>query len=407
MADPGKIPPVDDTPGGPEVRTSILASPCGTTEGYVQKQHWGAGVGAGRFALVATVAVAIVALACVPGCAPGDEPVIEGREALGTVVTITAYGQDGVAVQAAVEEAYSEMESVEAALDVYDLDSEPASGAAAALNASPHEWTRMPVEAADVLAAVRSLGVAEEFSVALYGVQSLYGFEEGGRVPDQRMLMAAVGASSAFETREVAGALEARFTPIDGTQRGADTTGPAVFDTSQTVVGVDFGGAAKGLGLDRAAAILRASPAVEAAIISASSTTIAFGEKPDAIPWRIGIEDPRDPEQTTSVIEATGDIVVSTSGDYQRFFEAVGQRYHHILSPETGLPARGTQSLTVVGADGGLESDILSTALFVMGPARAATYAERQGLGLYVIDDEGQALVTPGPDDSYSFGEAK
>jgi thiamine biosynthesis lipoprotein len=373
----------------------------------VQERRSATDSGKRRLALLTAVTAMMVALTCATGCAQGDEPVNEGREALGTVVTITAYGQDGDAIQAAIEEAYVAMDDVEVALNVYDEDSEPASGTAAALNATPHQWTPMPTEAAGVLAAVRSLDVADEFSVALYGVQSLYAFEDGGRVPDQRELMAAIGAASAYETREADGALEARFIPIEAAASGAETTEPAVFDASQTAVGVDFGGAAKGLGLDRAATILRASPAVEAAIVSAGSTTIAIGEKPDAGPWRIGIEDPRDPEQTANVIEATGDVVVSTSGDYQRFFEADGQRYHHILDPETGLPARGIRSLTVVGADNGVESDILSTALFVMGPGEAAAYAQRQGLGLYVIDDEGQALVTPGPDDSYSFGEVE
>ncbi len=74
-------------------------------------------------------------------------------------------------------------------------------------------------------------------------------------------------------------------------------------------------------------------------------------------------------------------------------------RYHHILDPDTGKPARGLQSLTVVGAGTGLDSDILSTALFVMGVDKATTYAEDNGLGLVVVDDEGRVHVVPGPED--------
>jgi thiamine biosynthesis lipoprotein len=216
--------------------------------------------------------------------------------------------------------------------------------------------------------------------------------------------MAALGAASGFETRSRADGLEARFATLTASAAWQEHVG---VDATATVVGVDFGGAAKGLGLDRAAAALRGEAGVEAAIISAGSTTIAMGSKPDETPWKIGIEDPRDPETVIAVVESAGDVIVSTSGDYQRYFEDDGTRYHHILDPTSGMPAPGTRSLTVVGTTSGLDSDILSTALFVMGPERARAYAEREGLGLYVIDDEGRTLVTPGPDASFSFEDAE
>ena len=99
-----------------------------------------------------------------------------------------------------------------------------------------------------------------------------------------------------------------------------------------------------------------------------------------------------------AALAGEGTLTVATSGDYQQFFEREGVRYHHILDPGTGRPARGMRSLTVAGEMGALEADILSTALFVAGPDAAIDYAEERGLTLYLVDDEGRARFAPGPE---------
>ncbi len=274
------------------------------------------GVRRPRWALTALLAMALGVAVLATGCTPAEEPVRDAREALGTVVTITAYGEDAAQVEMAVEDAYAAMAEVERALNVYGETGAPC-GSAASLNLMPHEWNPLPEEAQEVLARTAELDVGGQFSPSLFGVQELYDFEGGGRVPDAEELAPAVEAAATFETREADGIVDGRFAP----QGGAETTTSA----EAVPVGVDFGGAAKGLGLDRAAAALRESGAVDAAIISAGSTTIAFGEKPDGSPWKIGIEDPRDPEVVVSVVEGPGDVIVSTSGDYQRYFEEDGR----------------------------------------------------------------------------------
>jgi thiamine biosynthesis lipoprotein len=289
------------------------------------------------------------------GCTVRDEPVRDSREALGTVVAITAYGANTDAVQAAANEAYAAMGAVEAELDAHDPDS-----AIGRVNAtSAPELEPLPPYAETVLDAICALEVREWFSPQLWAASESWAFETTGHVPTDGELTAALA--------------DPRY---------------------------DFGGAEKGVALDEAAKALRASGAVDGALISSGSTTLAFGTKPAEVPWRIGVEDPRSPDAIIATVEADGDLAVSTSGDYQRYFKRGGVRYHHILDPATGRPARGLRSLTVIGDITGLESDILSTALFVAGPDAATAYAREHDLGLVLVDDEGRTHIVPGPEDA-------
>ena len=91
-----------------------------------------------------------------------------------------------------------------------------------------------------------------------------------------------------------------------------------------------------------------------------------------------------------------GGVSSSTSGDYESFFELDGVRYHHVLDPRTGRPARGLRSATVVGADATL-ADALSTALMVLGPERGLALAEAwDGVEAVLVGEDGGLAVTSG-----------
>ncbi len=338
-----------------------------------------------RTRALGTVLVLLGMLSVLTGCG-GDDPVVVSREALGTVVTVTAYGEDEEAVTAAIEDAYAAMAAVEAQLDAYD-----AASVISQFNANPYAQATLPAEANVILNEVIVLGVGADFSPSLLGVERLYDFEGSPHVPDADDLVLAVAAANTFR-RNTDGTAE--FMRGDNPDARLDAGGALA-------PGVDLGGAAKGLAMDRAREALKASGAVTAALISSGSSTVTFGEKPDGDAWVIGIEDPRDPDKIVATFTFEGDGALSTSGDYQRYFEADGRRYHHILHPSTGRPAEGLRSLTVASASlAGVHTDILSTALFVMGPDEAQEWAMDHAVALYAVDTEGRALVVPAPDES-------
>lgn len=330
------------------------------------------------------IALLAIALSAPAGCRSASATVVEARPELGTVVEISAWGDDRTAVREAVEKAFGRIEGVERQLDSYDPDSE-----ISFVNADPYTPAELPEAAKAILDRIAELGVDEQFDVRLGGVMALWSFGESETLPAPDDLEQAL---SARLTREYPGGSVAFVAPPQAPLEpiaGRAATSPAW----------DFGGAAKGYALDQAAEVLAGDPAVAAALVSAGSTTIAIGEKPDGSPWRVGIEDPRDLGRIVATMQRdTGPLAVSTSGDYQQSFESGGTLYHHILDPATGMPARGLRSLTVSGsALSALDTDILSTALFVMGAEDAMAYAMQRDLSVYAVTSDGQVLsASPG-----------
>jgi thiamine biosynthesis lipoprotein len=156
---------------------------------------------------------------------------------------------------------------------------------------------------------------------------------------------------------------------------------------------IGLGGIAKGYALDESAARLRAL-GITSFLLSAGGQIYAGGKRGEQ-PWRVAVRDPRG-EATDQVLALdVEDASVSTSGDYERFFTVDGVRYHHILDPHTGYPARGLRSATVVSADA-TWADALSTALMVMTAAqRDPLLRAMPEVGTVLIDDQGRVSIGP------------
>lgn len=161
---------------------------------------------------------------------------------------------------------------------------------------------------------------------------------------------------------------------------------------------LNLGAEGKGIGCDAVMEYLRETLEVEALMLNlGGSSVMAYGEKPDGSPWQIALTDPRDTEgDYLGVVTLQADEFLSTSGDYEKYFIEDGVRYHHILDPATGYPARsGLISVTVVCRNG-LAADGLSTACFVMGRERAEELLKKYDADALFVDKDAGVFMTEG-----------
>jgi len=157
---------------------------------------------------------------------------------------------------------------------------------------------------------------------------------------------------------------------------------------------LDLGGIAKGYTVDLGVAILK-DYGISHARLSAGGDMRMLGDKKGK-PWMIGIKDPRKEAQHAVVLPLSS-VAISTSGDYERFFiDEVGERVHHIISPKTGRPAKGIQSVSVIGPNA-ITTDGLSTAIFVLGVEQGLSLIESlPDVDVIIIDAERQMHFSKG-----------
>lgn len=298
------------------------------------------------------------------------EPFEKSFFALDTVITIKIYDARPD-IEKDVRKAIDLLREFEKIANFYDPKSELSRLNSLAERSGCAEGCLVSPKLSDLLEI--SLALSKEtdgaFDFTVGPLMETWGFSDKGRVPEKDALRKALKNVS-FKK------VELRDNKVF-TQKG---------------VKMDFGGVAKGWALDKVSLLLK-KKGYENFLLHSVSSTIASGKK-NGEPYRIGIKNPRGKGIIAAVRISDGETI-STSGDYQKYFTSGNRRYHHILDPKTGYPARKFISVTVVTKRSAAEADALSTAIFVMGPEKGLEFAKKKKLKIIAVDSRRNLIVHP------------
>ncbi len=317
-----------------------------------------------RGGLPVAILAAVIALA-MPGCGRRDGVHRASRTLMGTEVTITMTG-DGRSSVAAAEKAFDEIRRVERLMSPKKCDSDVArinAGAAAApVVVSPETFEVLETS---MNVSRQSGGSLDITFAALEGLWNI-------RDPD-------FSPPADGRIRALLPLVNYRRVLLDPRTRSVRFAAPGMR--------IGLGALAKGYAVGRAAAALRGA-GIRNAIVEAGGDLQALGRHAGR-PWIIGLRNPRGKGMLLSLGLADGESV-ATSGDYERFAERGGRKYHHLIDPRTGRPARTFASVSVVASDP-LHADAWATAFFIMGEERArAVLRGRSDLSVVLVGLDGK-----------------
>jgi thiamine biosynthesis lipoprotein len=269
---------------------------------------------------------------------------------MGTAIRVELWSDDVAAGNAAIDAVMAEMHRIDRTMSPHKPDSELSLiNRDAASHAVPLsvEMSRLVERALDFYAL--SGGA---FDITYAAVGQLYDYRRGV-APDAQTLL---------QARENVGSRYLDFDPKRRTLR-----------FGRSGMRIDLGGFAKGHAVDTSIAILREHD-IAHAFVSAGGDSRVLGDRRGR-PWTIAIRDPRRSDAVVAVLPLE-DVSISTSGDYERFFEQDGVRHHHLIDPTTGRSPDGVRSVTIL-ADDGLTSEALSKTVFVLGAQRGLQLISR------------------------------
>lgn len=319
-------------------------------------------------------------LAFLAGCSNNSEiPVEKQGFYMGTVVTAQAYGPQA---PKAVEEGLKRIKDLEDKMTV-----NTPGGEIARLNASAGNSAYIPLssDSLSVLKTALKYGQLSRgaFDLTVGPLVQVWGFAQNPQVP------------APTEIEGIKELVNYRDVEIKEEEKAARLKKPGQM--------VDLGGIAKGYAGDEVLKIFRAY-GLESAFINLGGNVVVLGGKPDGSPWKVGIRNPGTQDGSSLGVLEVRDKAVVTSGDYERYFEEGGRRYHHILDPQTGYPSQsGLISVTIVSGTS-MEADALSTAAFVLGLAEGLKLVQSlEGVEAIFITGDREIYLTPGLKDNFTL----
>lgn len=311
------------------------------------------------------------------GCAGvpfGQEPVVVTRAQMqmGTLVKITAVGLSESDARAAAAAGFAEIRRLEELLSTWIPTSE-LSRVNAAAGVMP-----VPVSPDTLTVVQRAMQAAEltggGFNIAIGPAVDAWRVTEAQRIP------------TASELEALRPLVDLRAVHVNERDR--------TIYLEKAGMRIDVGGIGKGYAADQAVAAMQKAGAL-AGVVALSGDIKTFGRLPGGKPFPVGIQHPRQEGAVLAWIDLQ-DEAISTAGDYERFFERDGVRYHHILDPLTLQPARACQSVTVIAKEG-VWADGLDTGIFVMGVESGMRLVESlPDVEAIIVDRDGLVHVSSG-----------
>ena len=289
---------------------------------------------------------------------------------MGTRIAVEVWHEDGAAAEAAIDAVIAEMHRVDALMSTYKPESQ--------LSRVNREAAAGPVKVEPELARLvaRALEFSEmsdgAFDVTYASVGYLYDYRAGKHPTDA-------------EIAAVLPAINWRHVVVD--------TAASTIRFLRPGVRVDLGGIAKGHAVDSCIALLEARGVTNATVTAGGDSRI-LGDRRGR-PWIVGIRHPDDRRRVIARIPVE-DAAISTSGDYERFFDEDGVRYHHIIDPKTGKSPHGVRSVTIIAPASTL-AEGLTKSVFIMGPERGlALVGTLADVDAVVVTAEGKVLYSSG-----------
>ncbi len=293
---------------------------------------------------------------------------------MGTAISVELWSEDRAAGEAAMTAVMDEMHRIDRAMSPHRPDSE--------LSHINAEAALRPVAVSEEM--FRLLTAAQRFSALSDGAFDIT-YAAVGRLYDYRAGIAPDAATLAA-ARDLVGW---RGLELDAATRTVRFAKPGMC--------IDLGGFAKGHAVDNATALLRRR-GIAHAYVAAGGDSRVIGDRRGR-PWTIAIRDPRREGEAVAVLPLE-DVAISTSGDYERYFERDGVRCHHIVDPATGRSPAAVRSVTILAADG-LTCEALSKSVFVLGAERGLALVESLAdVDAVVVDAAGRLHRSSGLLDS-------
>jgi thiamine biosynthesis lipoprotein len=312
--------------------------------------------------------VALLALATGTARAAWLSRTVDGT--MGTRIVVELWSEEPASGERAIDAVMAEMRHIDESMSTYKPTSELSRVNATAARA-PVPISR---ELFDLLTTALEYSRITEgaFDITYASVGFMYDFRARKRPSDEQI----AGALPAVNYRHVI--LDRQARSVRFTQAG---------------VRIDLGGIAKGYAVDRGIAILK-QRGIAHALVQAGGDSRIIGDR-FGKPWIVGIRHPDHKEQIIARLPLV-DTALSTSGDYERYFDENGTRYHHIIDPHTGHSASKVRSATIL-ADTATRSDGLSKTAFVLGAEAAIRIYERLGdVDAILVKPDGTVLYTKG-----------